>query len=131
MVKSYLEYLYKNYRCKLFPPEKEEIFNDYLPNTEYNQLLQISNGLICNGIEIFGCTPIIRPNKGYTMPDTKSITERFMRYNFFKNKIIIGQMPETLIYYNLQNKTYGLSDRISFYPLQEYESLIILLKNFL
>ncbi len=131
MVKSYLEYLHKNYRCKLFPPEPEEISQGCLPTTEYNQLLQISNGLICNGIEIFGCTPIIRHNKAYILPDTKSITERFMRYNFFKNKIIIGQMPETLIYYDYENNTYGLTDRVRFFALQEYNSLIILLKNFL
>lgn len=131
MVKAYLEYLHKTYRCKLFPPVFDGSADKYSVISEYYNLLQISNGLICNGIEIFGCTPIARENKGYVLPDTESVTERFVRYNFFQDKIIIGQMPESLIYYNIDNGSYGISDRINFAALAEYDSLLELLKSFL
>ena len=131
MVKSYLEHLHKNYRCKLFPPISDGVADKYSVIGEYYELLQISNGLVCNGVEIFGCAPVVRENKGYTLPDTESVTERFVRYDFFRHKIIIGQMPESLIYYNIENGVYGISDRINFAPLAEFDSLLELLKSFL
>ena len=129
MVRDCLEYLHKNYRCKLFPPMADEEVDKYSVISEYYSLLQISNGLICNGVEIFGCVPVVRENKGYTLPDAETTTERFVRYNFFKNKIIIGQMPEALIYYDVENECYGISDRINFSAMDEYHSLVDLLKN--
>lgn len=131
MVKSYLEYLHKTYRCKLFPPVADSGADKYSVIGDYYELLQISNGLVCNGVEIFGCVPVVRENKGYTLPDAESVTERFVRYNFFRDKIIIGQMPESLIYYDIENGVYGVSDRISFVSLAEYSNLLDLLKSFL
>ena len=131
MVKSYLEYLHKTYRCKLFPPLLDGSADKYSVIREYYELLQISNGMVCNGVEIFGCVPIEREHKGYTLPDAESVTERFVRYNFFRDKIIIGQLPEALIYYDIENSVYGISDRISFAALAEYDNLLDLLKSFL
>ena len=130
MVKNCLELLHKNYRCKLFPPVEEELIAKFERVEEYYRLLQLTNGLVCSGVEIFGATTVERSGKGYCLPDVETMTERFLKYEFFQDKLVIGQAPEMLIYYEMSTARYGLCSRINFFEQKSFDSLLSLLNFF-
>lgn len=87
---------------------------------EYTAFLQLTDGMIFNGIEFFGTTK--HPRRGYIFPDLKTINLAYARYSFFKNKIILGHASETLLIYDDGTKKYSIADRINLRPLNEVNS---------
>ena len=130
MVRECLEYLHKNYRCKLFSPIEGNVIDKFAEIKEYHNLLHISNGIVCNGVEILGAVPVVRVEKGYSLPDVVTMSERFGRYDFFRDKIVIGQAYESLIYYDMSKSVYGISSRINFDEQMVFDSLLQLLDFF-
>ncbi len=112
------------------PATKEEItladnrFNDNIfakIPAEYKEFLTISDGLIYDGIEFFGCQPHQR--KKYVFPDIYTINKAYAQYSYFDSKIIIGRLSEGFIIYDAQNDVYTSTDRINLYTRQEEKSL--------
>ena len=123
MVKDCLEQLRQRYKLITFPPASSHELGrlnkffqisttSNIPDGYY-EFLSITDGLICNGLEFFGAAPHERLEKRYTFPDVESVNIRFMKYNFFAKKVIIGQISEGLIYYDHKNRCYAISDRIN------------------
>ena len=123
MVKNCIEQLRQHYKLITFPPASSHelghlnkffqiTIGSNIPDGYYD-FLSITDGLICNGLEFFGAGAHERLEKRYTFPDIESVNIRFMKYNFFVKKVIIGQISEGLIYYDHKNRCYAISDRIN------------------
>ena len=128
MIKNILENIHQIYRCKVFTPTATDNIQSLNTPTDYKQLLEFTDGFISNGVEFFGLQEHERPHKHYTLPSIETATTRFSLNIFFKDKTIIGQMPETIIYYDTITQTYGLSDRTKFFPQISTPSLYKLLE---
>ncbi len=89
---------------------------------EYQNFLYNSNGLSCNGLELYGSCAHYRDTKNYKFPSLQDINHNFINYRFFKDKVIIGSWNESLIYYDKRGNYYALADRINLRSRYEAES---------
>lgn len=127
--------------CVTFPPCPEESithvstllsasgFSTIPP--EYKEFLKITDGLSYNGIELFGSRSHNRPEKGYTFPDLAASTFHYEDYDFFRRKIILGRVSESLIFYDKISERYAIADRLSLRSRCEAKTFIEILKIFL
>lgn len=114
-----------------FPPtiQKEiDTINTWLLTQEfcalpqdYQSFLLQSNGMSYNGLDLYGSCTHYREIKNYTYPSLQTINQNFINYSFFKNKVIIGNWNESLIYYDPKGNYYALADRINLRSRQEFE----------
>lgn len=139
MVKKCLETLRSRGNIITFPPASshdlghlnkffQTSIGSSIPDSYY-EFLSTTDGLIYNGMEFFGAAPHERLEKRYIFPDIESVNIRFMKYNFFAEKIIIGQLSEGLIYYDHKSGCYAISDRINLRSHTELNTFSELLKT--
>ena len=90
---------------------------------DYHFFLELSNGLVCNGVELMGSIPHQRTVKQYIFPDIIQINKPYAKYDYFKEKLIIGRLPEGLLVYQNENRSYAVIDRINLRSRYEAPSL--------
>ncbi len=88
---------------------------------EYQNFLLNSNGLSCNGLDLYGSCSHYRETKNYKFPSIQDINQNFINYRFFKDKVIIGSWNESLIYYDKRGNYYALADRINLRSRYEFD----------
>lgn len=93
---------------------------------DYCDFLRLSDGLICNDIELYGCTPHKRPQ--YEFPNIEFIAGLTSNNSFFHKNIIIGLVSEEIIIYNTENAFYAIIDRVTLDYLAQYDSFTDLLE---
>ncbi len=89
---------------------------------EYEKFLRYSNGCSYNGLNLYGCSSHYRENKNYKYPSLQEVNQNFKDYNFFNNKLVLGNWNESLIYYDKRGNYYALADRINLRSRQEFET---------
>ena len=114
--------------CTVFPPaEPKEIAaaGSYLVSrgmaavpAEYDAFLRLSSGMSFDGVEFYGAVP--QQRKQYVFPDLKTAAEPYCKYDYFKNKIIIGRLSESIILYNADEDIYALIDRVNLRSRMEW-----------
>lgn len=133
MVSKYLQTLKNKPSAVIFHPAiADDIYNTnkflnqnslaVLPQ-EYCSLLQLADGLSYNNIEFFGCNEHQRSKQNYTFPNLININTRYIPFDFFTQKVIIGKMSENIISFDQQNNVYSLIDRINLSTRIEIDSL--------
>ena len=80
---------------------------------DYKDFLLITNGFIYDGLEFFGTKSYDRKEKNYTFSGLSDINLKFVEYQFFSDKLIIGKMSENLIIYDSTNGYYSIVDSIN------------------
>ena len=93
---------------------------------DYYSFLQLSDGLIFNDIELYGC--YIHKRKNYEFPNIEFVARLTSGNDFFRQNIIIGLMSEEIIVYNEKNAFYGIIDRVTLDYLGQYASFAELFK---
>lgn len=127
--------------CITFPPCTEESITHVstllsasgfstIP-AEYKEFLKITDGLSYNGIEFFGARSHNRPEKGYTFPDLAASTFHYEDYDFFRRKIILGRVSESMIFYDKLSNHYAIADRLTLRSRREVKSFAEILQIFL
>lgn len=123
MISKFLN-LYKSHNhCICFPPAEEESYNlvdNYLLKhnqcklpDEYKMFLKLTNGLIYDGIEFYGTIPHERIEKNYTFPSIIMVCQNYANYEFFANKIVLGQISESIILYDDKSASFAVVDRLN------------------
>ena len=97
---------------------------------EYERLLSLTNGIIYNGFEFYGTKPRFRGEKNYTFPDIRTVNDGYRSYKFFENKVILGNVSESMMYYDRKNGFFALADRINLRSRVETPTLEELIKIF-
>ena len=97
---------------------------------EYADILKITDGMIWNGIELYGTKSYERDLKGYTLPSITDANMDFMGFDALTGKLIVGRMPEELMVYSADDKMWGCIDRMDFMVMQTAPSLKELLATF-
>lgn len=141
MIKSYVEQFSAFPGCITFPPCSEEDItrvssllsaSGFSPiPAEYKEFLRLTDGLSYNGIEFFGSRSHNRTEKNYTFPDIAASTFHYEDYDFFRKKIILGRVSESMIFYDRINNCYAVADRLSLRSRREVKSFAEILKIFL
>ncbi len=104
MVKKCLETLRSRGNIITFPPASshdlghlnkffQTSIGSSIPDSYY-EFLSTTDGLIYNGMEFFGAAPHERLEKRYIFPDVESVNIRFMKYNFFAEKLLSDSFPK-------------------------------------
>lgn len=138
MVKSAYEILASQQGCITFKASNEndiEIINAYLNHQnfsdippEYVEFLYLSDGLIFNGIELFGTESHQRSEKNYTFPSLKDVNAKYIPYDFFTRKLVLGRISEAIILFDKKNGVYAIVDRINLRSRIETASFCEILK---
>ena len=81
---------------------------------EYIEFLKISDGLIWNGLELYGTKAYEREEKAYSFPGIIDANMDFMGFEALFNKIIVGKASEELIVYSFTEKRWQCIDRTDF-----------------
>lgn len=124
MTKSaqYLEKFKEQESCTTFAPasfeniEKTSTFlstNNACPlPLEYINFLKTTDGLIFNGIELFGAQEHFRPQKHYTFPHLAALNAPYSEYKFFQRKVILGRLSESFLIFDCKDGFYAVVDRM-------------------
>ncbi len=97
---------------------------------EYADILKITDGLIWNGIELYGTKSYDRGLKGYTFPGIVEANTDFMGFDALEGKLVVGRMAEELLVYSEEDALWGCMDRMDFMVMQTAPSLKELLTTF-
>lgn len=81
---------------------------------EYSEFLKITNGLIWNGVELYGTKAFDRELKEYSFPGIIDVNMDFMGFDALPKRLIVGRAPEELIVYSSEDKNWQCMDRIDF-----------------
>ena len=129
--------LFRNKTGIFFPPalkediETTELFlqkHDLGPIPEdYRTLLEINDGLSCGGLELFGTATHPRPEKGYNFPNLQRVNSTYLKYDFFRKKMVFGRLSEAILFYDQKLRSYTLADRINLRSRLEVKDLNALL----
>lgn len=140
MISRYLNYFRQATGCVFFEPAVESNLSkinhelttrNFAPiPEEYYNFLKLTDGLIFNGIELYGSVPHYRELKEYTFPNLITVNEYYLNYDYFIRKLVIGRISENLLLYNENEKVYTIADRINLRPILECESFVAFLKIF-
>lgn len=95
---------------------------------DYGKFLQIADGLIYNGLELYGIRKHNRTHDNYTFPDLESVNCHYLKFSFFVDKVIIGSLSEGIIFYDAKSNSYAISDRINLRSHSEVNTFEDLLK---
>lgn len=116
--------------CTVFPPAQPkelDTVNSFLISqglaeipSEYEEFLRLSNGMSFDGVEFFGSLPQQRPKYNYIFPDLVIAAKPYCKYEYFKGKIIIGRLSESIILYNANEELYALIDRVNLRSRMEW-----------
>ena len=80
---------------------------------DYREFLLQTNGIIFNGTELMGTAPQQRMEKQYIFPDLTQINKLYAKYDYFRGKLIIGRLPESLLIYDGQSRVFAVLDRVN------------------
>lgn len=136
MIKDYLEQVMAKKGCVFFAPARsedimttnakmKELLFAKIPS-EYQDFLSLTNGIIYDGIELFGCKPQIRNT--YTFPDLIKINQPYSEYAYFSDKIIIGRISESFLIYNSITQDYAMIDRLNLLTRSEEDCFTAMFK---
>ncbi len=92
----------------------ELVQNDFctLP-AEYAEFLQIHNGIIYDGLELSGTIPHKRVQKDYVFNGILDINKRYSQIDYFSQKLILGELPESFLIYDAETSGYEIVDRLN------------------
>lgn len=130
MIKQILDNLSAHPCLTLFSPAKDSEIDHLnqilaanktpsLPQ-DYQDFLRLSDGLIFNDLELYGCRS--RQRKEYEFPSIAFIYKLTLENGFFRNNIILGLLSEEIVVYNHVNSFYSLIDRVTLDYLVQYSS---------
>lgn len=90
---------------------------------QYQAFLQLTNGFICDGVELMGTLPHRREEKQYIFPDLSQINKPYANYEYFTHKLILGRSSESLIIYDSLNNYYAIADRVNLFSRMEVNNV--------
>lgn len=141
MIKATFNQLANKKGCITFPPADKDTMeetNKYMIENkrsdiplDYRMLLNLSNGLIYNGVEFMGTKAHLREEKQYTFPSLIEINSFTTNYDFFCNKLILGRVSESVILYDKDINSYAVVDRVNLRSRMEVKNLIEIFEIFL
>ena len=74
----------------------------------------MTDGLIWNGLELYGTKAYEREEKSYSFPGIIDANMDFMGFEGLFNKIVVGRASEELIVYSFTDKRWQCIDRTDF-----------------
>ncbi len=80
---------------------------------EYAEFLKIYNGIIYDGLELLGTIPHKRSVKNYTLSSILNINLRYARIDYFSQKLILGELPESFLIFDMETSGYEIVDRLN------------------
>jgi len=130
MLKRILQKLTDN-NAIMFPPvpmEELKIVNNTLKThnlaeipTAYAKLLTVTDGLIWDGMELYGLYKKTR--KDYAFSDILHLNLEIKETGAIKNKVIIGKTAEAFIVYDADLEKYNVLNRIDFEIIDSFSNL--------
>lgn len=78
------------------------------------EFLKITDGLIWNGLELYGSRAIERDDLGYTYPGLIEANLNFLNLEYLKGKLLLGKFSEEIFVYNGIEHKFLVVDRINF-----------------
>ena len=112
---------FKNKGAVFLPPAGEQIISPFRmtlarnkipqPAPDYFKFLSFTDGLIFNGLKIFGTQTHQRDEKNYNFPSLLEINMNFLERNRSHDFVILGEVNEDLIIYHIKEKNYQLIDK--------------------
>ena len=112
---------FKSKDAILLPPAGEQIIAPFRmtlarnkipqPAPDYFKFLAFTDGLIFNGLKIFGTQTHQREEKNYAFPSLLEINMNFLARNRSHDFVILGEINEDLIIYHIKEKNYQLIDK--------------------
>lgn len=140
MISKFLNLYKSKNNCIHFSPAEEDSYirtDDYLLKhnfcklpDEYKMFLKLTNGLIYDGIEFYGTIPHDRIEKNYTFPDIIMMCENYANYEFFTNKVVLGQISESIILYDEKSSSFAVIDRFNLRSRIECNSFAEILETY-
>jgi hypothetical protein len=82
--------------------------------SNYQQLLKTTDGLVWNGVELYGCRAVDRDMLGYILPGLIEANMEFTGYEFLRGQIVLGRAAEEIFVYDARRKSYNIVDRHDF-----------------
>ncbi len=125
LLKRLLNKIYK-VGAVLFPPAKEDdirllrltLGRHKIPNLpmDYVHFLNLTDGMLWNGMQFFGVHSHKRDNLGYTFPSLLEVNIDYSSRKRGQAFLVLGEVDEDLIVYSPKEKTYQLVDKIDLQP---------------
>lgn len=123
MLSRILETLRKD-DAVLFPPVDERslrfvgsmLASHHFPPipADYVLLLKITDGLLWNGIELYGSRANDREALGYTLPGMIEANLEFASFEAMRGKLLLGRASEELFVFDSVDRQYHVIDRLDF-----------------
>lgn len=79
----------------------------------YLKFLNLSDGMVWQDLELFGCVPHERAGTVFDQPDLLDYQTKYAQGHFFARRLILGRALESLICYNGETRCYELINRDS------------------
>ncbi len=79
---------------------------------DYVQFLNLTDGMLWNGMQFYGVHSHARDNLGYTFPSILEVNMDYLTRKRNRNFLILGEVDEDLIVYAHKEKTYQLVDKM-------------------
>ena len=96
---------------------------------EYAEFLKSYNGVIYDGLELLGTVPHKRVQKDYTFNSILDINRRYSQIDYFSQKIILGELPESFLIYDAETRAYEIVDRLNLDSRRAFNSFNELFKT--
>ena len=84
-----------------------------IPN-DYITLLKKTDGLVWNGIELYGSRANDREMQGYTLPGLIEANLEYANVQPMHGKLLLGRASEELFVYDSMDQQYHIIDRMDF-----------------
>ena len=85
--------------------------------TDYIHFLSLTDGLMLNGLKLYGVSEHDRGDKAYVYPSLMSVNEDCLKYARRKDFVILGEKDEDYIVYNPKDKNYQIVDRMDLFVI--------------
>ncbi len=79
--------------------------------SHYVEMLRKTDGLVWNGVELYGASSNERSSKSYTLPSVVDINMGFMGDDRMRGMLILGRASEEIFVYNSRQNNYQVLDR--------------------
>lgn len=116
-----------------FPPaNKEDIshirnkllelrFSDF--PKDYIEFLSITDGLIWDGVEIYGTKSRYREDYDYTFDSVLVNNKNVIKFKYMQDRLFIGRTSENIILYCSKHKHYHAIDRLNISVKDSFDSI--------
>ena len=81
---------------------------------DYIELLKQTDGLVWNGIELYGTRANDRETMGYTLPGLIEANLEYANVPQMRGKLLLGRASEELFVYDTTDQKYHILDRLDF-----------------